>query len=169
MIDFGSYAEICVDGVTFGGRSGRSLQTLRPASRQEGIVLWLLRLLPGTTDARAEPAETIRGTLCRPYAVRVEVTRTAAAGGRAWLPPPSGVDSKQPPVLVLTVWIDGRHVRRVRFEDRAPKDPQHEQGASVAKVLTLELWDFGVLVQELDWSRLPNFRTPSRLPPQALS
>jgi len=66
-------------------------------------------------------------------------------------------------VLVLTVWIDGRHVRRVRFEDRAPKDLRAEQRASVAKVLTLELWDFGVLVQELDWSRLPNFRTPPPL------
>jgi hypothetical protein len=159
MIDFGSYAEICADGVTFGGRSGRSLQTLRPASRHEGNVLWLLRLVPGTTDARLEGAETLRGSLCRKYTARVEVPRAVAASGTSGLPPQSGVVSPQPPVLALVVWIDDRHVRQVRFEDRVPKDLRAEQRTSVAKVLTLELWDFGVLVQELDWSRLPDFRT----------
>lgn len=160
MIDYGSYAEICAEGVTFGGRSGRSLQTLNPSSRQEGDVLWLLRLLPGTTDARLEGAETLRGASCREYTVSADVARAAAAAGRTGLPAPSGVDPGRPPALVLTVWIDGQHIRRVRFEDRAPKDLKAPQGGSTAKVLTLELWDFGVPVQELDWSRLPNFRTP---------
>lgn len=162
MIDFGSYAEICADGVTFSGRSGRSLQTVRPASRQEGIVLWLLRLLPGITGARFEDTETLRGTSCRKYTVWVDMTRVAAAG----LPPPPGIDSRQPSVLGLTVWIDGRHVRRVRFEDRAPKNLEPEQRASVAKILTLELWDFAVRKEELDWSRLSRFRTPP-VPSQA--
>jgi hypothetical protein len=161
MIDYGSYAETCADSVTFGGRSGRSLQTLRPSSRHEGDVLWLLRLLPGTTEARLEGTETLRGASCREYTVRVEVARAAAAAGGTGLPVPSGVEPRRPPVLALTVWIDGQHIRRVRFENRAPKDLEGTPGGSAAKVLTLELWDFGVSVRELDWSRLPSFRTPS--------
>jgi hypothetical protein len=92
--------------------------------------------------------------------VRVDVQRAAAANARTGLPSPSGVDSTQPPALVLTVWIDGQHIRLVRFEDHAPRDLEPKQGDSSAKVLTLELWDFGVPVQELDWSRLPTFHTP---------
>jgi hypothetical protein len=158
MIDFGAYAEIGADGVTFGGRSGRLMQGLRPSSRREGDVLWLLRLLPGTTDARLEDTETLQGTPCREYAVHVDVARAAAADGRAELLPPAGVDSPQPPVLGLSVWVDGQHIRQVRFVDSQPKDPQPGQSASAAKVLTLEIWDFGVPVQNLDWSRLPSFR-----------
>jgi hypothetical protein len=150
MIDFDWYAEICTDGVTFGGLSGRSLQTLRPCSKQEGVVLWLLRLLPGTTDARPDGTEILRGTLCRKYAVHAEVARAAAAIGLAKLVAPSGVSATLPPVLTLAVWIDDQHIRQVRFEDRV-------RGS--AKTLVLELWDFGVSVEGLDWSRLPTFRT----------
>lgn len=160
MIDFGYYAQICTDGLTYGGRSGRPLRTLRPSSRREGDVLWLLRLIPGATDARPEDTEALHGTLCRKYAVRVEVQRAAAASGRAVLPPPLGVDSAQPPVLALTVWIDGQHIRQVRFEDRVKRAPKLDQGGSGAKILMLELWDFGVPVRELDWSRLPTFLSP---------
>jgi hypothetical protein len=160
MLDFGWYAEIGADGVTFSGRSGRSLQGLRPSSRHEGDVLWLLKLLAGTTAARLEDTETLRGTPCRKYALHVDVARAAAADGRAELPLPSGLNSPQPPVLALTVWTDGQHIRQVRFVDRLPKNLQPGQPASTSKVLTLEIWDFGVPVRELDWSRLPNFRTP---------
>ena len=160
MIDFGYYAQIGADGLTFGGLSGRSLQTLRPSSRREGDVLWLLRLIPGATDARPEGTEALHGTLCRKYAVRVEAQRAATASGRAALPAPLGVDSAQPPVLPLTVWIDGQHIRQVRFEGRVKSTPKPARGASSAKILTLELWDFGVQVRELDWSRLPTFLSP---------
>jgi hypothetical protein len=157
MIDFGHYAQICKDGMTFGGRSGRSLQTLRPSSRHEGDVLWLLRLAAGATEAHPELSETLRGTLCRKYAVRSEAQRAAAASGRTALLTPLGVNSRQPETIALTVWIDEQHIRQIRFEDRVGRD----QGGSGAKILTLELWDFGVPVRELDWSRLPTFRTPS--------
>jgi hypothetical protein len=166
MLDFGWYAEIGADGVTFGGRSGRSLQGLRPSSKHEGDVLWLLELLAGTTDARLEETETLRGTPCRKHALHVDVARAAAAGGRTELPPPSGLNSTQPPVLELTVWIDGRHIRQVRFVDRLPKDRQPGHPVSGGKVLTLEIWDFGVAVQKLDWSRLPTFRSPPPSPAQ---
>jgi hypothetical protein len=84
-------------------------------------VLWLLKLTPGAIDARPEGTEELHGMRCRKYAVRVEVQRAAPASGRAALPAPPGVDSAQPPVLALTVWIDGQHIcqhiRQVRFED----------------------------------------------------
>jgi hypothetical protein len=85
-------------------------------------------LLPGTTDAQHVGDETVRGTPCQMIAVR--------AG-------PAG----------LTVWVDDQHVRRIRFEEHASSGQ-----ASVTRIVTLELWDFGVPVSSLDWSRLPSFR-----------
>jgi hypothetical protein len=34
----------------------------------------------------------------------------------------------------------------------------------VSRTATLELWDFGVPVDSLDWSRLPSFRAPGQGP-----
>jgi hypothetical protein len=31
---------------------------------------------------------------------------------------------------------------------------------SVTKERTTELWDFGVSLEDLDWTRLPDFRNP---------
>jgi len=91
MIDYGSFAQVCMDGKTFGGLSGRSLRNLRPvpARMRAGEVLWLLRLLPGTTDARPEGAEILRGTLCRKFAVRVDPAQAAAASGGICPPLPA--------------------------------------------------------------------------------
>jgi hypothetical protein len=55
----------------------------------------------------------------------------------------------------LTVWIDDEHIRRIRREERAEK---------ISRTATLELWDFGVPVDSLDWSRLPSFRSPGQGP-----
>ncbi len=69
------------------------------------------------------------------------------------------MSSGQPPELTLSVWIDGQHIRQVRFADYGPKDPDPEpRKDGVFKELTLELWDFGVSVAGLDWSRLPSIR-----------
>ena len=51
----------------------------------------------------------------------------------------------------LTVWIDDEHIRRIRREERAE---------TISRTATLELWDFGVPVDALDWSRLPSLRPP---------
>jgi hypothetical protein len=48
---------------------------------------------------------------------------------------------------VVEFWIDGSHIRRVRFE-------------SENRIETVELWDYGVGTDGLDWSRLPTFRSP---------
>jgi len=162
MIGYGSFAQVYTDGKTFGGRSGRSPRTLRrsPPHMRAGEVLWLLRLLPGTTDARPEGAEMLHGTSCRKFAIRVDLARAAAASGGD-LPTPSAISSGQPPELALSAWIDGQHIRQVRFADYGPKDPKPRlRNPGVFKELTLELWDFGVSLADLDWSREPSSRAP---------
>jgi hypothetical protein len=151
MIDFGSFAELHAEGKTFGGRSGRSLQTLQPGpySDRVGDVLWLLRLLPGVTGAALDGTDTLRGTASRRFAAHVDLERASVATGEGLRPPP--VERFEDlRALPVTVWIDGQHVRRIRFESRPP-----------ARLLTtLDLWEFGVPVSGLDWSRLPTFRSP---------
>lgn len=151
MIDFGSVAQLYAGGKIFGGRSGRPVEAAYPLLRGQrvGEVLWLLRLLPGTTDASLDGTETIRGTACRRLAAHVDVERASAASEEGLRPPP--VDRfEELRAVPVTVWIDGQHVRRVRFE----------RGPPARQVTTLDLWEFGVPTGDLDWSRLPTFRSP---------
>ncbi len=133
MIDYGHYAVMCMAGKYFGGASGHPLQA-RHRDRRRGErlddPLRLLRLLQGATDARYVSDTALRGTPCRALAVRPG--------------PPE-----------LTVWIDDHHIRRIQFQERASS-----RQSSLSKNHALELWDFGVPVDGLDWSRLPNFHTP---------
>jgi hypothetical protein len=52
--------------------------------------------------------------------------------------------------LPLDVWLDQTYVRRVRFtrEERFGRETE-----------AIELWEFGVTVNHLDWTRLPTFRS----------
>jgi hypothetical protein len=133
QLDYGGYAAMCVDGKRFGGRSGTPLQ---PRHRQRrpptGLnePLGMLRALLEVTDARHIGDEAVRGTECRAVAV--------TAGSAE-----------------LTVWVDDEHVRRVRSEEHSSRPD-----FSLSTITTLELWDFGVPVDSLDWSRLPSLRTP---------
>jgi hypothetical protein len=147
MIDYGSYAEIHTGGETRGGRSGRPVQEFPPAARKEpvvGDVLWLLRVLRGATEASFVGPDTVRGTACRRFDAYVDLERASAAVDDG-LAAPQVSRFEQLRALPLTVWIDSTHVRRVEFEQLGR--------ASVRRVL--ELWDFGVAVDDLDWSRLP--------------
>jgi hypothetical protein len=164
MLDYGSYAELCAEGRIFGGLSGRSMQGLHPFPARErppGDVLWLLRMLPDASDAHPEGAEPVRGTSCWRFAVRVNAAEaTGTSGGRRRIRAAGTVGG--PPTLALTVWTDGEHIRRIRFEERASTGPPPgPTSLSVSRQLTLDLWDFGVSVEELDWSRLPSFMTPA--------
>jgi hypothetical protein len=117
----------------FGGPSGALLRAnnrVRRALPPEDDPLELLRLLRDVTRARYSGAESLRGTPCDAVAV--------LAGSAE-----------------LTVWIDDEHVRRIQSEWRGPGP---RRGGSVT--LAFELWDFGVPVGSLDWSRLPSFRAP---------
>ncbi len=95
--------------------------------------------------------DTLHGAVCRRFAAHVDMERASAASGEG-LPPPQVDRFEELRALPVAVWIDGQHVRRIRFE-QAP-----------FRRLTLDLWEFGVPVDELDWSRLPAFRSPGYEP-----
>jgi hypothetical protein len=133
MIDSGVYAEMRMGGQHFGGLPGALVQRRhqnRAAELEPREPVALLRLLQGATEARYTGEETLRGTACRSAAVR--------AGSAE-----------------LAVLVDGEHVRRIQIVDRTSSEH-----ATVAKSWTLELWDFGVPVDQLDWSHLPSFVMP---------
>jgi hypothetical protein len=94
-----------------------------------------------------EGHETLRETRCAKLTARVDMARASALhdGG---LRAPAVERFEELLALPVTVWTDDRFIRRVHFD--------HEQ----KKQLTLELWDFDVPTDELDWSRLPTFKSP---------
>jgi hypothetical protein len=158
LIDYGGYAQVLIDGRRFHGLSGQPLGPRYQQHRQQrrDDPLDLLRQLQAVTNARYAGEETVRGTPCRVV---------AAAAGPA----------------ELTVWVDDEHIRRIQTVERAPGPSASASGASgisgtsgisgisgisgtsgtsgTSRTETLELWDFGVPVDSLDWSRLPSFRT----------
>ena len=166
--DDAAAGEIGDGGTTFTGRHGRSLADLPPgaADRESGDALWLLRLVAGATEASFEAAETLRETACRRFAVRVDIARAEAASPSR-LRPVAGVSPGLGPTLPLTVWTGGQHVRQVRFVDQPGRAEPGSAGAGpgpdgsgLRKEYTLELWDFGVPTDHLDWSRLPDSGKP---------
>jgi hypothetical protein len=133
LIDFGGYAQVLVDGRRFGGLSGEPLgprYELRPHRFRRDDPLDALRKLQRATAARWAGTEEVRTTTCR------VVTTT--------------VDDNE-----FTVWIDDERIRRFQTVERGSG-----RSARATKTETVELWDFGVPVDALDWSRLPTFRTP---------
>jgi hypothetical protein len=146
MLDYGSYARLYAGGKEWDGRSGRRLATLPPEEQKVPTPLWLLDVLDGVSSATDEGLEEVRGASCRHVSATTDLGRASAAtpGGVA-IP----VRGRFEDLLALgvDVWFDDAHIRRVRFES----ENQTEM---------LELWDFGVPVDEFDWTRLPTFRSP---------
>lgn len=129
--DSGGYAVVYVDGQEWAGLSGWPLgPRYRHRREHPDNPLRLLRLLQATTDAWPAGDESLRGTPCRKLAVRAGSTE-------------------------FTVWIDDERIRQIQLEVHASNEH-----ASTSETRTTELWDFGVPVDSLDWSRLPTFRTP---------
>ena len=153
MIDYGSFAELCKDGSCWNGRSGRPIATLPPSSAMKQLELWwLLDVLRGTTGAVLEGKETLQGGVsCRRLAVEADLERASALvpGGLA-VPRVERVGDLH--ALPLSVWIDGERVRCVRFHEPNP----------MSSSLTLELLEFEPAGEfaDLDWERLPTFRSP---------
>lgn len=56
-------------------------------------------------------------------------------------------------LIRFAVWIDDEYIRRIQSEERAS-----DEISSVSGRRRLELWDFGVPLDSLDWSRLPRLR-----------
>jgi hypothetical protein len=146
LLDYGSYARLHVDGREWSGRSGRPVSTLG-AGEQERLPapLWLLDLLRGAVRADEEGVEEVRSVPCR--RVRVEADLGAASrlvpGG---MPVPEMPRFEDLLALPVHVWLAEDGVRRVRC-------------ALPGRVETVELWDPGVALAGLDWTRLPAFRT----------
>jgi hypothetical protein len=151
MLDFSSYAEIHKDGERWGGRSGRPLVTLAPWPRDRQVdIWWLLDALRGTTDATVDGVEPLHDATCRRLEAHVDLDRaSAAAGGGLSVPSVARVEDLH--ALPITVWIDGQHVRRVRFQE----------GREASTTFVLDLYDFDAGTGELDWERLPSFRSPA--------
>jgi hypothetical protein len=137
LIDFGGYAQVLVDGRRFGGLSGEPLgprYELRPDRSRRDDPLDALRKLRRATAARWAGTEQVRWTTCRVVATTVD-------------------DDE------FTVWIDDERIRRFQTVERGSA-----RSSRATKTETVELWDFGVPVDSLDWSRLPAFRTPPSTP-----
>jgi hypothetical protein len=145
MLDYGAYARLYMDRREWDGRSGRPLSTLLPDEHELPTPLWLLDILAGVTAATGDGAEDVRGTQCRRFTATVDVSRASRAtpGGVAV---PTLARFEDLLALPVEVVVDDRHVRQVRFRS------EHQTE-------TLELWDFGVSLDDLDWTRLPTFRS----------
>ncbi len=70
-------------------------------------------------------------------------------------------------VFAIQLMVSGSHpgydgVFKDGLKQHMLPGPADEAGHSgIFREVTLELWDFGVSVNKLDWSRLPSFRTSS--------
>jgi hypothetical protein len=108
----------------------------------------LVDILAGLTAATDEGTDDVRGTPSRRFTATVDLSRASriTPGGVAV---PMLMRGRFEDLLALPVevCVDDEHVRRVRFR------PEH-------RTETLELWDFGVSLDGLDWTRLPTFRSP---------
>jgi hypothetical protein len=105
--------------------------------------LFLLTLLTGFSHADLEGEEVVQGTRCRKYRVRLAAR-------------PVGLHTEE-----LTAWLDGTLVRQVRAVVEARDYSTSALGTVTLgrrswTTHTLELQDFGVSLDELDWSRLPS-------------
>jgi hypothetical protein len=150
MLDYGSYARLYTDGQEWSGRSGRAIATLPPSFDQMPTPLWLLDLLAGVTDATDLGAEDVRGARWRHLTGHADLSRAAEVVPGA-LAVPARERFEDLLALPVDVWLDDTHIRRIRFNS----DEGGEQRSE-----TLELWGFGARVDDLDWTRLPTFRSP---------
>ena len=164
LVGQGGFAELFADGRLYRGRAGRLLSALTPDQPGDADVdrnlFWPLWALSGATGARFDGPE-MPG---RRYVVQTDLDRASVARQVAGDWPVRFVKDPPPPhPPAFTVWTDGQYIRRVRFAKQSGNDitPDLDGYGALAQ---LELWDFGVPVTHLDWSRLPDF-TEAASPP----
>lgn len=146
MLDYGSYARLYADGREWDGRSGRLLSTLPPDERRLPTPLWLLDVLVGATAAIDEGTDDVRGTTCRRFTATVDLSRASKVTPSGVAVPSLVGRFEDLLALPVEVSVDDEYVRRVCF--------RREYGTE-----TLELWDFGLALDDLDWTHLPTFRS----------
>jgi hypothetical protein len=154
MISWGNRSEAAVGGQLYLGHPGRLVAEIpftMPVSFSRDHPLWLVALLHGATDASFECEEDVRGVRCRKYAVRPKLRE----------------DTRPPEELIA--WLDARHARQVRVVAgghtyKADIFGKVSYGRGLRTTTTLELRDFGMSADELDWSRFPPSPDVSSLP-----
>jgi hypothetical protein len=101
--------------------------------------LQLLMRLRSVTAARYAGDETVREARCRKIAVTVSGT-----------------------TAVLTVWVDNEYVRQIQAVTRETRE-RIVITVLATTTVTVQLWDFGVLIDSMEWPALPP-RTDRVLP-----
>ena len=150
MLDYGYFAVLYADGQEWGGRSGRAIATLPSDVEAVPTPLWLLDLLAGLTDTSDLDTEDVRGVPCRHLVGKADLS-VASQATSAGVAVPARGRFEDLLALPIDVWVDSTHIRRVRFDSHQSVEHRTE---------TLELCDFGVRLDDFDWTRLPTFRSP---------
>jgi hypothetical protein len=148
---------VCREGVAYQGRHGWRVGPPRQVRYPMTAAHWLWPLwaLTGTAAVRTVGTEAVRGIDCQQLMVEVELALALEAGGKGW-PAYFGSGPEAPATAGLAVWIDGEHVRRVRFMTGARGKVSPELAdADRVSTIEVELWDFGTSVAHLDWTRFP--------------
>lgn len=144
ILDFGDYAETQIGAVRYAGRSGGPLNRRADGTNPQPTPLWFFRLLDLAVRAADAGADDVDGVPCRRLDVLLDLSRALPADvAPLWTP-----KWPDPTAVPLVVWLDGKLIRRLRYEE-AP-----------GVTYTLTLRTFGLDVAGLDWARLGTFRTP---------
>jgi hypothetical protein len=125
------YAQLYSDGRLWGGGPGEKLVRWKGFREADPLALRPLDALQAVTRARKGGREQVRGTSCEMFACDVDAQRLF----HEW--------RSQVSTLQMTVGVDGGgYVRRV-------------QAYADDRTWTIELWDFGLAAEDLDWTHLP--------------
>lgn len=147
LLDYGSYARLEVDDQEWSGRSGRPLSTLPPAPTRTASPLWLIDLINGVATADDQGITDVDGHQWRYFSVTADLSRAAAAQPGS-MPSPARDRYDQLLALPIELWIGDGYLRRIRF-------------SADNSTTEVTLSDFGAEVDDLDWTRLPTFRSPN--------
>jgi hypothetical protein len=143
MLDHGGYARLGTDGTEQAGPPGTVIKTCSAEEPNPPTPLWLIDVLTGLIDATAVGTDTVRGTPCTRLQATVDLSQASRINPGAVAVPALNT-FEDALALPIEVWTDHQHLRRVRFSQDIRTD-------------TLELWDIGTPLGDLDWTRLQAF------------
>lgn len=155
MIDHGRYAVVEIGDQSWTGRHGRALSTLPPLPAQPASPLWLIDLLDGITSTEEVGSEEAT-PMWRHFAASANLAEASAASPDGMLSPTQRrfEDLLELPV---EVWLDTTDLlRQVRFTS------DYQTDNIVTQTDTITLSGFGAGIEDLDWTRLPTFRSHER-------